>query len=220
MRRSSKILRLNRKTVERKLIFLGEKCRQKNLSLLRKRKKKIHDIQIDDLVTKENSKLKPLSITVAVDKKNRMILGAEVSQIPSFGHLAHMSRKKYGYREDKHCEGLKKLFETIERFVHREACVESDCHQKYQHYISIYLPHAKHITFESEKASVVGQGELKKIRFDPLFTINHTLAMMRANINRLIRKTWCTTKDPVRLKDHIDIFIYYYNKKILGLSPI
>jgi hypothetical protein len=65
------------------------------------------------------------------------------------------------------------------------------------------------------KGSVVGQGQLKKVNFDPLFVVNHTCAMMRANINRLIRKTWCTTKDPLKLKDHLDVFIYFYNQSLL-----
>ncbi len=30
-----------------------------------------------------------------------------------------------------------------------------------------------------------------------------TLAMLRANINRLVRRTWCTTKKPERLAAHI-----------------
>ena len=49
------------------------------------------------------------------------------------------------------------------------------------------------------------QGELKKRGKDPLFYINHTLAMLRANVNRLIRKTWCTTKDPAQLIYHLAI---------------
>ncbi|HXH75974.1 MAG TPA: hypothetical protein VNJ08_13465, partial [Bacteriovoracaceae bacterium] len=85
-----------------------------------------------------------------------------------------------------------------------------------------YLPKGKHLTFKSERGCVAGQGELKKVRFDPLFIVNHTCAMFRANVNRLIRKTWCTTKDPQRLKDHLDIFMYFYNEIILprSLTPI
>jgi hypothetical protein len=45
-------------------------------------------MQMDDLITKENSKLKPLSASIAVDEDRRLILGAEVSEIPAFGHLA------------------------------------------------------------------------------------------------------------------------------------
>ena len=66
-----------------------------------------------------------------------------------------------------------------------------------------------------EKGCVAGQGELKKVGKDPLFHINHTLAMLRANINRLFRRTWCTTKDPERLKDHLAIYTWVHNNKLI-----
>jgi len=64
------------------------------------------------------------------------------------------------------------------------------------------------------RGCVAGQGELKKIGFDPLFSLNHTYAMMRANINRLFRRTWNTTKDPRKLRDHIDLYVWYHNSEL------
>jgi hypothetical protein len=100
--------------------------------------------------------------------------------------------------------------------------VKSDEHQRYPCFVKRYLPFAQHETFKSERSCVAGQGELKKVHFDPLFVVNHTCAMLRANVNRLIRKTWCTTKRVERLKDHLDIFVYYYNEILLqrALTPI
>ena len=209
------MLGINRKTVERKLSFLAKRCRKLNQRNLNKFKGRIFNIQIDDLITKENSKLKPLSVSIAVDQDRRLILGAEVSKIPAFGHLAKLAVKKYGYRKDEHHEGLTRLFQTITPIVSSEVLVKSDEHQRYPSFISAYLPKAKHETFKSERGCIAGQGELKKIGFDPLFVVNHTCAILRANVNRLIRKTWCTTKDQIKLKDHLDIFIYFYNQHLL-----
>jgi hypothetical protein len=39
--------------------------------------------------------------------------------------------------------------------------------------------------------------------------------MLRANINRFIRKTWCSTKKPEELQKHLDIFICFYNQVYL-----
>lgn len=222
MRRSAIFLGLNKKTVERKLPFLAKRCRKLNDRNLQSFKGRIFNMQMDDLITKENSKLKPLSVTIAVDEDRRMILGAEVSQIPAFGLLAKLAVKKYGHRQDEHFEGLSRMFQKISPVVSPEVLIKSDEHQRYPGFISAYLPRAKHLTFKSERAAVVGQGELKKIGFDPLFVVNHTCALLRANINRLIRKTWCTTKDKMRLKDHIDVFIYFYNHALLrkNLTPI
>ncbi len=214
-RRAAVILGVSRSTVERRVPFLGKRCRRLSERHLEKLAGKVHNIQIDDLITKENSKLKPLTISVAVDEKRRTILALEVSQIPAFGHLAHLARRKYGLRKDEHNQGLTRLFRRIAPIVAPEVLVKSDEHRRYPYFILKFLQRAQHQTFLSERACVAGQGELKKLRFDPLFIVNHTCATLRANVNRLIRKTWCTTKDPRRLQDHLDIFMYYYNSVLL-----
>ena len=126
--------------------FLAKRARERHDFFLDSLKKgPVDHLQFDDLITTEHTKLKPLSISIAVDAKRRFILGAEVSIIPAFGLLAKLSREKYGRRSNGH----------------------------YQR-------------FKGAKGAVVGQGELKKLKRDPLFMINHTCAMLRANINRLI----------------------------------
>ena len=223
MRRSAILLNIHRTTVKRKLYYLGEKARLKNKKLNDKLKEsKVTHLQIDDLITKENSKLKPLSVSIAVDADRRYILGAVVSKIPAFGHLAKEGKKKYPRKCD-HKNGLEQLFTELKDVVHPNAMIYSDEHKKYPEFVSKYFSKAQHERFKSERGCVAGLGELKKVRFDPLFAINHTCAMLRANINRLVRKTWCTTKDPRRLQDHLDIFISFYNNEYLkmrGITPI
>ncbi len=221
-RRAAILLNVNRRTVERKFPLLARRSRNLNESYLRKFRGRIFNLQLDDLITKENSKLKPLSVSIAVDEDRRLILGAEVSQIPAFGRLSKLAIKKYGYREDQQLQGLTRLFQRLIPMVSPEVLIKSDEHQRYPGFISAYLPKSKHKQFKSERGCIAGQGELKKVQFDPLFIVNHTCAMLRANVNRLMRKTWCTTKDPRRLKDHLDIFIYFYNQELLRktLTPI
>lgn len=220
-RRAAIILKINRSTVERKFIFLAERCRRKNKKLLGPFKKRIQNVMVDDLVTKENSKLKPLSVSIGVCADRRVILGAYVSQIPALAPLAKLSFKKYGKRDDQHEIGLTQLFERIKEFAVNEVQIKSDDHSRYPWFIQKYFPLASHVTFLSERACIAGQGELKKVRFDPLFVVNHTCAMLRAHINRLFRKTCCSTKSPGRLQDHLDLFIYFYNKMLIKkLAPL
>jgi hypothetical protein len=214
-RRAALILGVHRVTIERKFLFLARRCRQLNVRELSQLRGRVRSVQIDDLITKENSKLKPLLVSIAVDADRRIILGAEVAQIPAFGHLAKLAVKKYGYRKDEHPASLDRLIAGIKPYVISEVRITSDKHHSYPLAIGRHLPLALHETFLSERACVAGQGELKKVRFDPLFVVNHTCAMLRANINRLVRKTWCTTKDRQRLQDHIEIFRYFYNRAIL-----
>ncbi len=215
LRRCALLLSVHRTTVERKLPLLAHHCRRLNQRHMRQFVGRIQRLQIDDLITKENSKLKPLSVSVAVDQDRRTIVAVEVSQIPAFGHLAKFARKKYGHRRDEHEKGLGRMMEQVALFATSGCTIRSDEHQRYPRLIRRHLPQARHEHFVSERSCVAGQGELKKTRFDPLFVINHTCAMLRANVNRLIRKTWCTTKRPDRLKEHLDIFIYFHNVFLL-----
>ena len=214
-RRAALLLGVHRVTIARKFKYLAEISRIKNqkLQLISQ------SIQFDDLVTKESSKLKPLSISVAVDVKTRCILSAQVSTLRAFGHLAREGKRKYPDRKNNHKKGLRLMFDEIAPLVHPQATIRSDEHKFYEEFVKEYFPQAKYKQYKSEKGCIAGQGELKKVKRDPLFAINHTCAMLRANINRLFRRTWCTTKDSQRLKDHLDIFMSFYNFDYLKLTP-
>lgn len=212
MRRAAKLLNIHRITVRRKLDYLAKKAQLNHASfLLELRQSPLARVQFDDLITIEHTKLKPLSVSIAIDPNKRKILGAKVSQIPAFGNLAHLSRQKYGYRKSHHKEGLQELFEQIKKCIEPEALFESDEHKFYPEFVEKYFPASRHKRYKGGRGCIAGQGELKKLKYDPLFCLNHTCAMFRANINRLIRKTWCTTKDPEMLQKHIDIYINYHN---------
>jgi hypothetical protein len=66
----------------------------------------------------------------------------------------------------------------------------------------------------------VGQGELKRGGFDPLFSLNHTAAMFRDRLKRLSRRTWCTTKRPDRLQLLLDLYAWYHNELLAGAGRL
>ncbi len=113
------------------------------------------------------------------------------------------------------------LFEQLRQRLPPEVVFKTDGHELYKTLIKHYFPQAQHQVFNSARGAIVGQGELKKKRFDELFSVNHTFASIRAKVNRLNRRTWYTTKKPERLTDHIDIFIDVFcdRLKLLNLSP-
>lgn len=217
MRRTAKILKLHRTTIQRKMIFLAIKAEQNHQSFLENlRHAPIAHLQFDDLITIEHTKLKPLSVSMAIDAKTRKFLDVQVSQIPAFGHLAEKSVKKYGRRKGRHKEGLRALFKNIQDVVAKNALIESDEHKFYPSFVKEFFPASTHHRYRGGRGCVAGQGELKRLNYDPLFTLNHNFAMLRANINRLIRRTWCTTKDPAMLKRHLMIYINYHNTFLLN----
>ena len=213
LRRIALVLKLNKNTVERKVEFLAVVARKKNQKFLHQLKRaSVTHLQFDDLITCEHTKLKPCSVSIAVDADRRFILGMQVSQIPAFGKIAAISRKKYGRRKSYHREGLTHLFARVSPVIHPKALIRSDQHKLYPEFIQRFFPAAKHERFKGGRGCIVGQGELKKLHHDPIFVLNHTCAMLRENLNRLKRKTWALTKDRNRLQMHLEIFMYYYNQ--------
>ena len=212
MRRCAFLLQIDRRTVDRKLIYLAKKARLRHLELLAQMRGKVQSFEFDDLITSEHTKMKPLTVSLAVDADRRYILGAKVGRIPAFGLIAEKSRKKYGKRDNDHRRTLSELFEEVASTVAPAALVQSDEHQRYPEFVKKYLPGREHRRHPGGRGAIAGQGELKKKTYDPIFILNHSCAMLRAGVNRLIRKTWCTTKRPERLQMHLDIFLDYYNR--------
>ena len=209
-RRAAFILRTNRKTVVRKFIFLGlasyyffkEDRLKYPLST---------EIEFDDLETFEHSKLKPLSVIAAIESGSRRILGFRVARMPAKGLLVKRALKKYGPRKDQRAWARKSLFNELKPFIHPQGILRSDENPHYPKDVSTFFPNCKHIVYKGRRGCVVGQGELKAGGYDPLFSLNHSYAMFRANMSRLFRRTWNVTKKPECLSLHLAMYVLYHN---------
>lgn len=203
----------NLKTVVRKFRFLAAQARLENARDLEKLKSHpVAMVQFDDLETSEHTKCKPLSVALAVEPTTRKILGFQVSQMPAKGLLAKIAIRKYGYRADERKLGWDQLMKELQPVVRPDANFLSDQNPHYPRFVTEHFPLASHSTVKGRRGCVAGQGELKKIGFDPLFSLNHTCAMLRAHLNRLFRRTWCTTKKRQFLSDHIALYVSYHNR--------
>ena len=216
-RRAAKLLRVNPKTVVRRFRFLAEYARNQHQQWLKQYEKKpIDSLQFDDLETSEHTKCKPISVALAIEPQQRKILDFQVSQMPAKGMLVKLARKKYGSRKDQRPQGWDRLMLNLKPYVSTHATFISDDNPHYPRFVKKHHPQVTHTTVKGGRGSIAGQGELKKLRFDPLFSLNHSCAMLRANLNRLFRKTWCMTKNLRGLADHLALYIVYHN---LVLTP-
>ena len=206
------VLKIDKDTVARRLVILGKAAR---IRMLREREKApLADcVQFDELISFEHTKMKPLSIAVISDADRWRILDVQVSTLPASGLLAKKAREKYGFRPDTSETGRTRMMARSVSSIHAKARVSTDKHAAYPALIKRFLPKATHIRHLGAKGAVVGQGELKQLGFDPLFCINHQFASHRAGLSRLARRTWCTTKNVERLKDHLMIYLDYYNRE-------
>lgn len=220
-RRIARLFDLDPKTVSRKLMFLSERAtedheREKEARI--QSGERISHLQFDEMESFEHTKCKPLSIPLAVCAKSRRILGFSVASMPASGPLAKLAQKKYGQRPDHRGREAKRIFQNLASLLAPELLIQTDQNPKYPAWIRSQLAPScfTHQTFKGRRGCIVGQGELKKIGFDPLFSLNHTAAMIRANVNRLFRRTWCTTKKIERLADHLWLYVQYHNTVLIS----
>ena len=214
-RRAAKVLSIARRTVESRLPYFDKVARSQHKILLETRRKSTH-VHFDDMETSEHTKLKPLSIPLAVDHSSRIIIGYDVAQMPAKGKTASISRAKYGTRKDLRHLAWENVLKSVASTSIRDVEITSDSHKRYPEMIRKFVPGAMHVQVKSRRACVAGQGELKLGGFDPIFSINHTAAMLRANMSRLIRRTWCTTKRAEKLLCHISLYVLWHNETILA----
>jgi hypothetical protein len=209
-RRAARKLEVDPKTIARRLPFLGDLARVANKRHL-ERRGPVERVCFDDMESSIHTKLKPVSIPLAVEKKTREIIYLRVCSMPAKGLLAEKSRKKYGPRKDNRRAARLEVLSMLATRAAPNLVITSDKCPQYPALIKESLPGAKHVVVKGRRGCVAGQGELKKIGFDPLFFFNQTAAMVRSNVNRLIRKTWCTSKRMDRLQDHMDLYVWFHN---------
>ena len=225
-RQAARILGCTRKTVAHRLQLLGEHCRDfhlQRLALARERGGLRGVFQLDELETFEHSRrLAPVTMPVLIERKSFFLVDLESAALPCRGRLSERDRLRKAEREREHGvrrsgsrEAVLKCFETLARHHarHGPVRVQTDKKSSYQTILArrfgTRLEHERH----SSKA--------KRDYANPLFPINHTLAMMRDGISRLVRRTWAASKLRARLERHAWIWVVWRNyvRGITNRSP-
>ena len=86
--------------------------------------------------------------------------------MPATGHLARISRKKYGKRADNRWAGLTTLFDQLATVLPPKIRIESDQYPSYGTLVRTYFPEANFMQYKGRKGCVAGQGEMKKVGFE------------------------------------------------------
>ena len=215
-RRAADILGIHPITVARKIVKLGKMARFQHQKLIANEEKKPIAVIFDEMETFEHSKMKPVSIEMMVEDKSRRILGLVAARMPAKGLLAARSRKKYGKRKDERPVAMSRLFRWIRPYLASEFILKSDKSPRYPAIFKRQFPGSKLQAFKGRRGCVVGQGELKGGGFDPIFSLNHSAAMVRDNLKTLTRKTWCTMKRPDRFQALLNLYMIWHNCRLLG----
>lgn len=240
-------LKIDKKTIERKIVWLANQAKiahQNRLYDSNSISNHVAHIQLDELETFESSRLKPLSVTIAIDAETGFIFALDVATMNAKGKIATKSREKYGLRKDTRRQSLVKVLNTIKncrdskdtcpvigsRLLSQKTRADIEpsasapetakqlgerlplvfsCDSK-----KTYVPMIKKVFPDAEihqyLLSKQKRGDPKK--YDPLFTINHLCARLRADIAPLSRKSWTTTKSVEGLQKLLWIYIAWINK--------
>ncbi len=209
-RRTAYIFRVDPRTIARRVVRFGIVC-MKNLDAYRQTRSKVKDVQFDEMESFIHTKLKPVTIPIAVEKKTRKVLAVSIGDIGAKGPLKSLSIQKYGRRPSERKSSLSKVMEDLKTCLLPEARFMSDQSPFYPKLIKEHFPQASHETCKGSRGAVVGQSELKKVSFDPIFTLNHTYAMFRDNLKTLSRRTWATAKRKDRLFFLLNIYAWFHN---------
>ena len=215
-RQAARVLGCSRKTVAHRLELLGEHCRDfhlRRLALAREGGGLRGVFQLDELETFEHSRrLAPVTMPVLIERKSFFVVDLESARLPCRGRLSERDRlekqereREHGVRRSGSRRAVEKCFETLASHHAKDGrvCVETDRKSTYTTILArrfrARLAHERH----SSKA--------KRDYQNPLFPINHTLAMMRDGISRLVRRTWAASKLRERLERHAWIWLVWRN---------
>ncbi len=216
LRQSARILGTTRTTLDRRLRLLGDHCREFQRFLLTEaaRGPGLHgEFQLDELETFETDRrLQPVTVPVLMEAGSYFVLHAETAPLPARGRLSPRKERQKKMREARLGRRRSGSRQAVEKTL--QALRAAALHG--------------HITFLSDrKASYVGSvrrvfagrrvlhlrvsGKAPRTHANPLFPINHTLAMLRDGISRLVRRSWGVSKLRERLGLHLWIWIVYRN---------
>ncbi len=214
LRQMARVLGVKRRTVERRLDLLGKHCAEFHSSRLARCFGELEgQWSLDEAETYEhNRKLKPVTVAVLIERKTGFVVHTRCAPLPPRRPLNAQEEARLAQIEaveGKRLSGSKKAvdeaFGALDKVVRKDETILVITDKKHSYRRSIR---------EVMTARVHHQRVSSKVRRDtenPLFRINHTLAMMRDGLSRLVRRTWAASKIMPRLDTHLAVWNCFRN---------
>jgi transposase-like protein len=209
-RQSARLLDCDRKTVAQRLDLLGRHCQQWHHARLARQTLQ-GTFQLDELETFEhNRRLQPLTVPVLIQRSSYFLVDLAVAPLPCRGGLgpADRSRKAqrealYGKRRSGSRAAVESCLTSLAGCLGGHSRLESDSKTAYTSSVRRVLG--------SVVTQVEHSGRGRRDYGHPLFPINHTLAMLRDGVSRLVRRSWAASKRGQRLLQHLWIWACWRN---------
>ena len=212
LRQSARTLRVTRRTVERRLVRFGEHARLFHEARLEG--KTIGGVfQLDEAESFERDRRKkPLTLPVLIERSSRFLVHVEVAFLPArkASKPEHQSGARRveptsPVRRSGSRSAVKRCFEALERRSKPGTRVLVQTDRKVTYPTILKDVFGKRVVHERTHS------KRKRDWKNPLFAINHTLAMMRDGLSRLVRRTWAHAKQKERLELALWIYLVWRN---------
>ena len=169
---------------------------------------------LDELETYEhNRRLKPVTVPVLVHKPSYCILHAAVGTLPPRKPLSKANQKKLALMEaaegrPRRSESRVKVaecFEVLKRATESQPIVSVATDEKHSYGVLLRKSFGTRLVHERTHS------KMPRTYWNPLFAVNHTLAMLRDGLSRLVRRNWGASKQREKLAWHMWIYIAWRN---------
>ncbi|MBK7874545.1 MAG: IS1 family transposase [Planctomycetes bacterium] len=222
-RQTARILHTKRRTVERRIARWGEHGRLLHALLLAASKARhTGSFSLDEAETFETDRrLCPLTVPVLIERETRFVLHVESAPLPARKVGTPALRQRKLEREkanDRRRNGsraaVKACFEALKAWAIESGALEIVTDKK-----RTYPAVLREVFGKRELRHAVTSSKAVRDTRNPLFAINHTLAMLRDGVSRLVRRTWAHAKTRARLLHHLWIYVAWRNY-VRGVSNI
>jgi len=211
-RRLARILGVNLKTVVRKFLFLAQNAEAMHLEKLGSKEFDVAHCQFDEMLSFEHTRLKPISIALAVQKLDSKLISIQVAQSHYQGVLSSVAVRKYGLREDQSQLARSRVLTTIQSQIKSSCILVSDAKPIYRREVASHVPGAKLVQIKNRGGRLRRLLSAKRRNIeDPMFELNLVAAKIRHDLSRMARKVWTTTKCKDRLHKHLMLFLASQN---------
>ena len=216
-RQAARMLGVNRKTIERRFKRFSRVAHDFHFAeLISKRTRGgIRGcFQLDELETFEhNRRIKPVTLAVTMERHSYFVVGAYAGAMASRGPLNARYRKRKveidrveGRRKSQSRSVVRKSFHRLGEYLAANAPVVLQSDQK-----NIYPVELQNAFPTRILRHEVTSSRARRNYSNPLFPINHTLAMMRDGISCLVRRSWAAAKTKAGLARHCWIWVAWRN---------
>ena len=215
-RQAARDLDCDRGTIALRLEIFGKHCRAFHERLMQERGQARPwpgTFLLDELETYEhNRRLKPLTVPLLVHKPSHCILHAAVGTLPPRRPLSKANQRKLaalelleGKRRSESRVKVAECFDVLERVLPQSGIVPVNTDEKHSYRVLLK---------ERFKERLVHQRTNSKeprSYWNPLFVVNHTFAMLRDGLSRLVRRNWAVSKEREKLEWHLWTYIAWRN---------